>query len=117
MVMSTKRISATHLKSNQAYQLLKFLFTGKYKVLSNNAKILYSIIKDHQQNTIEHPLIDDDGFIYIEIPQDAMMDLLNVSYNTFRKAMNELITIGLIEEDRIGLQLLNRIYLIGDVEV
>lgn len=108
-----KRYKSHYLKSITYYQLPKFLF-GKdsyFKNLSNNAKVLYSILRDRHELSLSNGWEDENHDVYLIYSRDAMAEILNMSQPTLRKVIKELITCGLMEEVRQGLNKPNLIYL------
>jgi len=97
------------------YQLPKYLCDNeKYKnKLSNNAKVLYALLRDRHSLSMSNKdnWIDDDGFVFLRFTRIAMADMLGVSEPTAKKAFEELVSFGLISEERLGQGKANRIYL------
>ena len=88
------------LKNNAFFMLHKFLFDEPFLQLSNNSKILYTLIKDRMSLSIQNDWHDNDGKVYCYFKNDDIKKYLNVSDKTATKAKNELIKIGLLEEQR-----------------
>ena len=92
------------------YQLPKSLFADeKYQVLSNDAKLLYTMMRDRFRLSMINNWKDVMG-VYIKMTRKAICDLLKRSEPTVRKIIAELIEIGLIKEKRVGLTQANKIY-------
>ena len=92
------------------YQLPKSLFADeKYQGLSNDAKLLYTMMRDRFRLSIMNNWKDAIG-VYIKMTRKAICDLLKRSEPTVRKIIAELIGIGLIKEKRVGLTQANKIY-------
>lgn len=108
-----KRYKAEYYKSIRYYQLPKFLF-GKnsyFKKLSNDAKVLYSILRDRHELSLSNGWEDENHDIYLIYSRIDMAEILNMSQPTLRKVIKELIDYGLMEEVRQGLNKPNIIYL------
>lgn len=107
-----KRIRSTvdDVQKNMFYQIPKFLFEGELKKeLSNDAKILYSLLRDKHDMSIKNNLINNNNDYFIYTRED-MADMLGVSQPTVRKAIDQLKKYGLIDEERMGLNKANRLY-------
>ena len=109
--ISRKRITLSDFHNERFYQLPKFLFEEPFGKLSNDSKVLYALLKDRHNLSITNNWINERGEIYLLFKRENMQEMLNLSKPTITKAVNELITAGLIEEERQGLNKANRIYL------
>lgn len=89
----------------------KFLFEGEFKALSNDARVLYSLLKDRHELSLKNNWIDEKGNVFLIFSRDDMQDMLGLSKPTVIKAVNCLKKHGLIEEERLGQGKANRIYL------
>lgn len=109
----SKRFTVGYINSTQFYQLPKFLFFGDLKTkLSNNAKILYALLKDRHELSISNGWINDENQVYIIFTRDEMREMLgNVSKTTIKKVVEELKDFDLIDEVQQGLTKPNIIYL------
>jgi hypothetical protein len=94
------------------YPMPRFLFEGEFRKLSNNAKVLYSILCEQHELSIKNRLANDDGEVYLIFSRENMCNILNLSRPTVSKVMNELKKFNLIDEERVGLGEANRIYLL-----
>lgn len=92
-------------------QFPKVLFAPKFSKLSNDAKVLYSLLLDRMQLSIKNKWEDAVG-IFIFFSQAEMAASLNCSLPTVRKRITELLNSGLIFTIRIGLGKPNRIYVL-----
>ncbi|MBM7562526.1 replication initiator protein A [Fusibacter tunisiensis] len=97
--------------SNQFLQLPRCLFDSYYSSLSNNAKILYAILKDRLSLSEKNGWKDERGETYIVYTRKNMQAMLGVTDKTLKKAILELEEAGLFEEKRTGLNKANRIYI------
>lgn len=107
------RIKINDILDNAFYQLPKTFYCqgSKYFVLSNNAKVLYALLKDRLNISIKNNWINNDNEVFLIMTRNEMCELLGVCENNARKAIKELIEIGLIEEFRQGLNKPNLIFL------
>jgi len=109
--ISKKRITLSDFQNERFYQLPKFLFEKPFEKLSNDSKVLYALLKDRHNLSVSNNWINERGEIYLLFKRENMQEMLNLSKPTITKAVNELIKAGLIEEERLGLNKANRIYL------
>lgn len=96
-------------KEMQQFEFLrmpKFLFNDKrFKVLSNDAKVLYSLMLDKMNLSIKNNIIDKDNKIYICYTINDIIQDLNCSKDKAIKIIGELGEngVGLIEKKKQGL--------------
>ena len=110
--MNRKRYTKNNVQNSQFYQMPKFLFQGEFKNgLSNDARILYSLLKDRHKLSIENDWVNEKGEVYLIFTRQEMQDMLGCSYNTAKKAIDQLKKLGLFEEERTGLNSPNHIFL------
>ena len=89
-----------------------FIYDEKYKVLSNNAKILYMLLFDRLELSLKNGWHDKEGNVFQYYTNDQLMIDLNCNSNkTIIKIKKELKDAGLMTEVRQGMNLPNRIYL------
>jgi hypothetical protein len=89
----------------------KPLFTDPlYRKLSNDAKILYSAMRDRDNLSKKNKWEDENGR-FILMPRTTMSDLLNRSLPTIRRVVRELTVVGLLVEKRTGLTKCNHLYI------
>jgi DNA-binding Lrp family transcriptional regulator len=106
------RYTVSDVTNNRFYQMPKFLFDGEFKSgLCNDAKVLYSLLRDRHDLSLSNNWINDSGEVYLIYARDKMADMVGVSQPTLRKAIEQLKEFGLMEEERMGLNKPNRIYL------
>jgi hypothetical protein len=85
------------------FQVPKLLVTdNRFKPVSNDAKLLYSLMLDRMQLSIKSGWMDNDGHVFIFYPQQNAADDLNCSVNTITALYKELDAIGLIVRKRQG---------------
>ena len=89
-----------------------FIYDEKYKVLSNNAKMLYMLLFDRLELSLKNGWHDKEGNVFQYYKNDQLMIDLNCNSNkTIIKIKKELKDAGLMTEVRQGMNLPNRIYL------
>ena len=83
------------------YQLPKELFLlQRYANLSNNACVLYAMLKDRLSLSIENNWIDKDGNIYFIFSRESAAELIRLSERTTIKVFQELTDVDLLYEYR-----------------
>lgn len=111
--MELRRIKASEVQENRFYQLPKFLVHDEqFKGLTSDAKLLYAILRDRHELSLQNKWVDDDGYVYIICTRQYMMDTLGLSDKPVTKAMKDLKKYGLLDEKRQGLNRPNLIYLL-----
>ena len=94
------------------YQLPKVFFSNeKYKKLSNDAKITYSILRDRLSLSLKNNWVDKNDNIYFIYTNDNLMDILDLGKNKVIKIKKELEEIELLKQTRQGLNKPNLLYL------
>lgn len=90
----------------------KFLFTEeRYSLLSNEAKILYSLLLDrHGLSKKNADSFSDENGVYVVFTRENMAAALQCSRQKAGRVVSELLLCGLIKERRMGLNHPNRIY-------
>lgn len=111
-----KAITVSQLENEAFYKLHKFLWLDEFAKMSNDAKVLYSLLRDRCELSQKNNWVDLHGRVYLIYTREEMSDMLNVSIPTIRKNINELLKHELITEKRNGLNKPNWIY-INDVSV
>lgn len=114
--MRLKRITKSEVESESFAKLYKFLFEIDFKDLSNDAKILYTLLRDRHNLSLENGWENSNGEVYLIYTREEMCEMLGCSNNTVGKALKQLITYKLIETERQGLNKPNLIYVL-DVDV
>lgn len=94
------------------YKIPKDLFVLKrYANLSNEARMLYGILKDRLDISIRNKWIDENGYVYFNYSRQAIADLLMVSLNTAKSRFKELKDVNLLIEKKAGKGQCLRLYL------
>lgn len=110
-----KRYTAEMIKATSFFQMPKFLFYGQCRNMSNDAKVLYSILRDRYVLSETNGWVDENGDVYIYYKRQDMWEILNMSAKKLRKVLDELKTYGLLEETQQGLNMPNKIYLLYEI--
>lgn len=107
------RYTLDEIQRNVFYQMPKFLFEGEFENLSNDARVLYSLLRDRHDLSIRNKWVNESGEVYLIFSRENMCDMLKLSKKTVIKAMNDLKKFNLIEEKRLGQGKANHIYLLA----
>lgn len=105
------RYTVNDVSNNRFYQMPKFLFEGEFKALSNNARVLYTLLRDRHDLSLQNHWVNEKNEVYLIFTRKNMEEMLGLSDKTVKKAVDELKDFGLIEEEHMGLNKANRIYL------
>lgn len=97
----------------QYFKLPKWLFKEPYKKLSNNAKIMYALLYNRLDLSLESKWHDRNGQVFMYFTTAEFCEELGCSEKTVTKIKKELVTSGLLKEERQGLTKPNRLYILG----
>ena len=97
----------------QYFQLPKWLFKEPYKKLSNNAKIMYALLYNRLDLSLESKWHDRNGKVFMYFTTAEFCEELGCSEKTVTKIKKELVISGLLREERQGLTKPNRLYILG----
>lgn len=106
------RYTLNDIVKNTFYQMPKFLFTEEFKKLNNDARVLYSVLKDRHELSVKNKWTNENNEVYIIFSREEMCEALGLSENTILKAMNALKKYELIQEERQGMGRPNKIFLL-----
>ena len=95
---------------NYAQLPLDFVKSAFYADLNLGVKMLYTVLLDRLGLSAKNEWVDANGRIYIVYTEEKMEEDLHVSRSSIKRYMRELEKWGLIEKDRRGLGLPNRIF-------
>jgi hypothetical protein len=98
--------------TNAFYQMPKFLFTDEFANLSNDARVLYMLLKDRHELSIKNKWFNDKREVFLIMTREEMEATLNLSLPTIIKAIKDLKKVNLIEEERRGQGKPNLLYLL-----
>jgi DNA-binding transcriptional regulator YhcF (GntR family) len=110
-MQTTRRYNQEDVSNNLFYQMPKFLFEGELRNLSNDARVLYSLLKDRHELSLKNNWINEEGEVYFIFSRESMCEVLGLSDKTVTKAINHLKKHDLIEEERRGQGKPNLIFL------
>lgn len=81
------------------YQLPKELYElEKYKDLSNDACVLYAMLRDRLQVSVKNGWVDEEGRVYFIYTREEAAVMIRKTERTIRKYFNELVEVNLLEE-------------------
>ena len=94
---------STEVYREKYYQLpIIFFESDKYKKMSNDAKIAYTLLKDRFDYSIKNNWVDEDDNIYFIFTVSELMNLLNCREGKVSKIKKELTDCGLLYQKRSG---------------
>lgn len=115
--MLDKEVKSQAIKAHELprfffYQVPQLLFYGKYRgCLSNNARLLYSIIWDRLRVAPTKGWIDREGFLFVRLGRKtAAFKLCIESHHTIQKCYEQLEDAGLIYRVRNGKTIVDDVY-------
>ena len=105
-------ISNINFKNEKFFKVYKFLFEDdRFKNLSIDAKVIYSLIVERNSLSIKNNLKCKDGNYYIILKNKEIQSILNCGSQKAVKVLNELELVNLIVKKKQGLNKPNLIYL------
>lgn len=106
-----KRITAQDIIQADFYQMPKFLFHEQFDNISNDAIVLYSLLKDRFQLSVKNNWVNDCGEVYLIFTREEMGKMLRRGETKTLKVFKELCSFGLVQEQLQGKNQPNLIYL------
>ena len=108
-----KRITIQEFEQERFYKLYKFLFEDDYfKKLSDSSKIAYCMFRDRFELSKMNNWIDENGNVYLIFTTKDLCELLNCGTQKVTKIKKELESFNLLEQERMGLNKPNKIYIL-----
>ncbi|OIJ29078.1 replication initiator protein A [Staphylococcus sp. LCT-H4] len=108
-----KRISMQEFEQERFYKLYKFLFEDDYfKKLSDSSKIAYCMFRDRFELSKKNNWVDEHGNVYLIFTTNDLCELLNCGTQKATKIKKELENFNLLEQERMGLNKPNKIYIL-----
>ncbi|HHD2753316.1 TPA: replication initiator protein A [Clostridium perfringens] len=107
------RITVTEINRVKFYQVPKaFFHNPKYLSMNSDAKLAYALLRDLLELSVSYKWFNEKGEIYVKLSREKLMLRLNIKgTQKMTKIMNELKQFGLIEEEQVGLNKCNEIYI------
>jgi hypothetical protein len=109
--MGRIRYTRQTVTTSTFFQMPKFLFSGEFEGLSNDARVLYMLLRDRHGLSVKNKWYDENGDVYLYYKREDMEAVLNLSERTVAKIMASLRHFGLLEEVKQGQGKPNKIYL------
>ena len=108
-----KRITIQEFEQERFYKLYKFLFEDDYfRKLSDSSKIAYCMFRDRFELSKMNNWIDENGNVYLIFTTKDLCELLNCGTQKVTKIKRELESFNLLEQERMGLNKPNKIYIL-----
>ena len=110
--MERKRFRKEEVLKEDYIQMPKWLFNEEFKSLSNDGKVLYSVLRDRHRLSVANNWVNENGEIYFLFSRENMSEMLNCNIKSAIKYFKELLKFNLVEEKRQGINKPNIIYLL-----
>ena len=110
--MERKRFTKEEVLKEDYIQMPKWLFNEEFKSLSNDGKVLYSVLRDRHRLSVSNNWVNDKNEIYFLFSRENMAEMLNCNIKSAIKYFKELLKFNLVEEKRQGINKTNIIYLL-----
>ncbi|WP_367009739.1 replication initiator protein A (plasmid) [Staphylococcus capitis subsp. urealyticus] len=108
-----EKYNLSQVKTERFYQLPKYLFEDVYfKKMSAEAKIMYALLKDRFELSIQNEWVDKNNNIYFIFSNKHLCEYLGYAEQKIIKLKKELISFNLLTQERVGLNKPNRLYLL-----
>ncbi|MEZ2042897.1 replication initiator protein A [Staphylococcus aureus] len=108
-----EKYNLSQVKTERFYQLPKYLFEDAYfKKMSAEAKIMYALLKDRFELSIQNEWVDKNNNIYFIFSNKHLCEYLGYGEQKIIKLKKELISFNLLTQERVGLNKPNRLYLL-----
>ena len=108
-----EKYNLSQVKTERFYQLPKYLFEDAYfKKMSAEAKIMYALLKDRFELSIQNEWVDKNNNIYFIFSNKHLCEYLGYAEQKIIKLKKELIKFNLLTQERVGLNKPNRLYLL-----
>lgn len=106
-----KRIKLNELENFRYFVLPKQLFSPPYENLSNDARIVFAILRDRFDLSVKNHWYNSLGEVYLIYPQEKLGKIIGKSKSVISRAMKELENAHLIERERQGLTRPDKIFI------
>ena len=108
-----EKYNLSQVKTERFYQLPKYLFEDEYfKKMSAEAKIMYALLKDRFELSIQNEWVDKNNNIYFIFSNKNLCEYLGYAEQKIIKLKKELVNFNLLTQERVGLNKPNRLYLL-----
>ena len=108
-----EKYNLSQVKTERFYQLPKYLVEDEYfKKMSAEAKIMYALLKDRFELSIQNEWVDKNNNIYFIFSNKHLCEYLGYAEQKIIKLKKELVNFNLLTQERVGLNKPNRLYLL-----
>ena len=108
-----EKYNLSQVKTERFYQLPKYLFEDTYfKKMSAEAKIMYALLKDRFELSLQNEWVDKNNNIYFIFSNKHLCEYLGYAEQKIIKLKKELVSFNLLTQERVGLNKPNRLYLL-----
>jgi len=108
-----EKYNLSQVKTERFYQLPKYLFEDAYfKKMSAEAKIMYALLKDRFELSLQNEWVDKNNNIYFIFSNKHLCEYLGYAEQKIIKLKKELIKFNLLTQERVGLNKPNSLYLL-----
>ncbi|AMG40526.1 TPA: replication initiator protein A [Staphylococcus aureus] len=108
-----EKYNLSQVKTERFYQLPKYLFEDAYfKKMSAEAKIMYALLKDRFELSIQNEWVGRNNNIYFIFSNKHLCEYLGYAEQKIIKLKKELVNFNLLTQERVGLNKPNRLYLL-----
>lgn len=108
-----EKYNLSQVKTERFYQLPKYLFEDAYfKKMSAEAKIMYALLKDRFELSLQNEWVDKNNNIYFIFSNKHLCEYLGYAEQKIIKLKKELVNFNLLTQERVGLNKPNRLYLL-----
>jgi len=108
-----EKYNLSQVKTERFYQLPKYLFEDAYfKKMSAEAKIMYALLKDRFELSLQNEWVDKNNNIYFIFSNKHLCEYLGYAEQKIIKLKKELVSFNLLTQERVGLNKPNRLYLL-----
>ena len=108
-----EKYNLSQVKTERFYQLPKYLFEDAYfKKMSAEAKIMYALLKDRFELSLQNEWVDKNNNIYFIFSNKHLCEYLGYAEQKIIKLKKELIKFNLLTQERVGLNKPNKLYLL-----
>ena len=108
-----EKYNLSQVKTERFYQLPKYLFEDAYfKKMSAEAKIMYALLKDRFELSLQNEWVDKNNNIYFIFSNKHLCEYLGYAEQKIIKLKKELIKFNLLTQERVWLNKPNRLYLL-----
>ncbi|MCS5431433.1 replication initiator protein A, partial [Staphylococcus aureus] len=104
-----EKYNLSQVKTERFYKLPKYLFEDIYfKKMSAEAKIMYALLKDRFELSIQNEWVDKNNNIYFIFSNKHLCEYLGYAEQKIIKLKKELVSFNLLTQERVGLNKPNR---------